>query len=304
MLDSQQFFRDYKENCMLNNLTKNLVLDDDDDDRAINGVSEMTCKQTSEVPAATPLNSQLNELEAERPRSERIDPNAEVAEMAPPTLSYKVLTYNVWFEESVCMTQRMAEIGNIINAEKADFVFLQEVTLNIEQEFVRAAWFADYRSSGRPARGMHYYTLLLARRDSVTLESPFRRIPFPRSQMGRDVLCICGSVRGHRVLAGTSHLESRTEFSKGPLYNRQLQASATEEEGWRTEGKGGSGEETFLCPSTAVQPYFLPVAALAFFIYCTPHDRQTTRHSLSTVFHLCLPAFFIPGIHHHPPYPI
>ncbi len=85
----------------------------------------MRTLDTVEPSSATPMNNLLKELAAERQNRERIKPKADVVEVAPPSLSYKVLTYNVWFEESVCMTQRMAALGNIIDTERADFVFLQ-----------------------------------------------------------------------------------------------------------------------------------------------------------------------------------
>ena len=182
-----------------------VVLDDNEpsDKLPVSGASD-----TPSLANDTPMSSLLKELAAEREGRSRNKCSASLSESVSPAMSseissneptYKVLTYNVWFEESVCMTERMAAIGAIVEAEKADFVFLQEVTRNIEQEFSRARWFAQYHSSGRPSSGMPYYTLLLARRDSVSLASPFRRAPFPNSQMGRDVVSVCGVVRGHKV---------------------------------------------------------------------------------------------------------
>jgi hypothetical protein len=103
-------------------------LDDDNEDDANqtkNGVTAtLSASDTDEPSSVTPM-SVLKELAAERQNRERIKPDADFVEIDPPSLTYKVLTYNVWFEESVCMTQRMAALGNIIDTERADFVFLQ-----------------------------------------------------------------------------------------------------------------------------------------------------------------------------------
>jgi hypothetical protein len=179
-----------------------IVLDEDATDTALPISSG---GETPNLGSDPPRSSLLKELAAERRDRERNKLPAPIAERTGASSApyYKVLTYNVWFEESVCMTQRMAAIGQIIYAEQADFVFLQEVTPNIEHEFTRADWFAHYASSGRPPGGMPYYTLLLARRETVSLVSPFRRAPFPKSQMGRDLVSVCGAVRGRTVLAAT-----------------------------------------------------------------------------------------------------
>lgn len=46
---------------------------------------------------------------------------------------FKVLTYNVWFEEEVEVKARMGAIGAIIVAEVPDFVMLQEVRLQASE---------------------------------------------------------------------------------------------------------------------------------------------------------------------------
>ncbi len=105
-----------------------IVLDDDDEDDGKTATVATVTSCTNDIAepsAATPMNSLLKELAAERQSREQVKPKAEVVEAVPSSLSYKVLTYNVWFEESVCMPQRMAALGNIIDAEMADFVFLQ-----------------------------------------------------------------------------------------------------------------------------------------------------------------------------------
>eukprot|EP00282_Hemiselmis_andersenii_P011832 CAMPEP_0114170258 /NCGR_PEP_ID=MMETSP0043_2-20121206/34039_1 /TAXON_ID=464988 /ORGANISM="Hemiselmis andersenii, Strain CCMP644" /LENGTH=185 /DNA_ID=CAMNT_0001267841 /DNA_START=70 /DNA_END=625 /DNA_ORIENTATION=- len=58
------------------------------------------------------------------------------------TLGWKLLTYNVWFNEEVALEARMRAIGDIIQQEEPDFVMLQEVTPNIEM-LLRSHPFSD-----------------------------------------------------------------------------------------------------------------------------------------------------------------
>lgn len=69
----------------------------------------------------------------------------DVAETAPKKTDekpweLKVLTYNCWFEISVCLRERMAAIGAIIEEEKPDVIMMQEVVPEMEQLFATAKW--------------------------------------------------------------------------------------------------------------------------------------------------------------------
>eukprot|EP00282_Hemiselmis_andersenii_P006121 CAMPEP_0114121006 /NCGR_PEP_ID=MMETSP0043_2-20121206/6955_1 /TAXON_ID=464988 /ORGANISM="Hemiselmis andersenii, Strain CCMP644" /LENGTH=250 /DNA_ID=CAMNT_0001213673 /DNA_START=70 /DNA_END=819 /DNA_ORIENTATION=- len=76
------------------------------------------------------------------------------------TLGWKLLTYNVWFNEEVALEARMRAIGDIIQQEEPDFVMLQEVTPNIEM-LLRSHPFSDRYDWSTPPY-MQYYTALLA----------------------------------------------------------------------------------------------------------------------------------------------
>jgi len=149
----------------------------------------------------------------------------DVAETAPKKTDekpweMKVLTYNCWFEISVCLRERMAAIGAIIEEEKPDVIMMQEVVPEMEQLFATAKWYKRYHPSQRP-RGMAYYTLLYVHKSAEIL-SPSDRHEFGNSQMGRDVLSVCLNLRGKDIVVATSHLESLTEFKAGPAKDAQL----------------------------------------------------------------------------------
>ncbi len=54
----------------------------------------------------------------------------QTSEVAPGNKkSFKIMSYNVWFQESVEVVKRMEAIGKLIEAENPDYVMLQEVDL-------------------------------------------------------------------------------------------------------------------------------------------------------------------------------
>ncbi|KAG2432065.1 hypothetical protein HYH02_013133 [Chlamydomonas schloesseri] len=128
-----------------------------------------------------------------------------------------ILTWNVWFEESVALMERMAAVGAAIEAEGyPDLLLFQEVTPHILLVFSQADWFRRYRCSP-PLRDSEdgpyvpYFVLLLARRDSVVLPPPPDRWEFQlftNTQMGRGLLYTRVVVGGRPLVVGTVHLES------------------------------------------------------------------------------------------------
>ncbi|KXZ46987.1 hypothetical protein GPECTOR_39g481 [Gonium pectorale] len=79
----------------------------------------------------------------------------------------------------------MRAVGDIIVREgHPDLLLFQEVTQNMVLLFRQSAWFRQYHCS--PVPEQPYFTLLLARRDTVTLPamSPWNEKPFPVTQMG------------------------------------------------------------------------------------------------------------------------
>ncbi|EFJ51385.1 hypothetical protein VOLCADRAFT_120457 [Volvox carteri f. nagariensis] len=124
--------------------------------------------------------------------------------------SLSVLTYNLWFNEDVALLQRMRAIGDLIEREgHPDLLLFQEVTQNMLLIFRQCSWFRLYHCSPAP-EGKSYFTLLLARRDTVTLPAmqPWLEKEFANSCMGRSILFTRVSVGGRPLVVGTTHLES------------------------------------------------------------------------------------------------
>ncbi|KAG2497060.1 hypothetical protein HYH03_005057 [Edaphochlamys debaryana] len=127
---------------------------------------------------------------------------------APPRTA-SVLTWNLWFQEDVELLARMKAVGDIIEREGfPDMLLLQEVTHNMVTIFSQTAWFRRYHCS--PVPEQQYFTLLLARRDTVTLPAmqPWHNKDFLGSLMGRGILYTRAVVAGRPLVVGTTHLES------------------------------------------------------------------------------------------------
>lgn len=154
--------------------------------------------------------------------------SAAAQQLASPAAGVTLLSYNVWFED-VAFEQRMAAIGNIIQqAGSPDFVLLQEVTPDMVKLWQQCAWWRGYHCSPLPA-GAPYFTLLLARRDTVTLPAftPWASLPYANSVMGRGILYTCASLAGGRPLVvGTTHLESPTGRDQLFVQERRVQLEA------------------------------------------------------------------------------
>ncbi|KAG2428926.1 hypothetical protein HXX76_011170 [Chlamydomonas incerta] len=139
-----------------------------------------------------------------------------------------ILTWNLWFDEEMELVARMKAVGDIIEREgHPDLLLFQEVTHNMLLLFSQTSWFRRYHHSPEP-RHQPYFTLLLARRDSVTLTAlqPWANKDFENSVMGRGILYTRAVVGGRPLVVGTTHLES--PVGKGP---QQMTAQRREQLG-------------------------------------------------------------------------
>ncbi|GAQ84068.1 hypothetical protein KFL_001750050 [Klebsormidium nitens] len=121
-----------------------------------------------------------------------------------------ILSYNVWFNESVQLQQRMAAVGAIIEEHSPDVIFFQEVTPNIYSIFRQARWWARgrYKCSLTPAEIDRQYFAMMVTRVPV---KAFRHEPFRNSVMGRDLVTAKADMGDDLELTlATTHLESPT----------------------------------------------------------------------------------------------
>ena len=133
------------------------------------------------------------------------------------------LSYNIWFSDAK-MDVRMRAIADIVAARRPDVVALQEVTAAHWKLLSSHEVWAEFTWSSCP-EDSRYYTMLGCRTDAVVLPErlQFRRSPFPRSGMGRDLLSVCVTKIGApAIVIGTSHLES---LNQGPTRHAQLALS-------------------------------------------------------------------------------
>lgn len=93
--------------------------------------------------------------------------------------SWKVLTYNIWFQESVQCFARMAAIGEIIEKEDPEFVLLQEVTPLLLQALKSLDFAEGFRWSDPPP-GVSYFTMILVARRVGSCTFSRRRFPNSR----------------------------------------------------------------------------------------------------------------------------
>jgi len=121
-----------------------------------------------------------------------------------------VLSYNVWFDHSVNIVQRMDAIGKIIVKEKPDLIALQEMTPYICSLLFSQSWVLEYYVSdplgkelGKPHDNWKYGNIILSR---VNFRDVLLR-DFPSNQSRK---ALCGSVYVNDILVtlGTFHLES------------------------------------------------------------------------------------------------
>ncbi|PNW83056.1 hypothetical protein CHLRE_06g305050v5 [Chlamydomonas reinhardtii] len=139
-----------------------------------------------------------------------------------------ILTWNLWFDEEMELVARMKAVGDIVEREGyPDLLLFQEVTHNMVMLFGQTAWFRRYHCSPAP-REQPYFTLVLARRDSVTLTAmqPWASKDYDNSVMGRGIVYTRAVVGGRPLVVGTTHLES--PVGKGP---QQMTAQRREQLG-------------------------------------------------------------------------
>lgn len=153
--------------------------------------------------------------------SSRRDPKAVQKE-------FVVLSYNLWFNESAAVVERMGAIGSIIKQKKPDVVCLQEVTYYIldllrSHSTMHGSWLSEYYSSVESGsvtlQQPPYFTMLLiSRKFSSNNDNGekgcirFKRLDFPGSIMGRDLLytSIFTGAQYPGIIVATTHLESPT----------------------------------------------------------------------------------------------
>jgi endonuclease/exonuclease/phosphatase family metal-dependent hydrolase len=122
----------------------------------------------------------------------------------------KILSYNVWFDHSANLLNRMKAIGDIIVQEDPDLIALQEMTPYICSVLFSQPWVLNYFVSdplgvelGKSRDDLKYGNIILSKvnfRDLLLKD-------FPSNQSRK---ALCGSVYFNNVLftLGTFHLES------------------------------------------------------------------------------------------------
>ncbi|KAG2495729.1 hypothetical protein HYH03_006327 [Edaphochlamys debaryana] len=159
-------------------------------------------------------------------------PQPQVTSPGPPwgpPRTASVLTWNLWFNEQAELLARMNAVGDIIEREGfPDILLLQEATHNMVIIFSQSAWFGRYHCS--PVPEQPYFTLLLARRDTVTLPGtqPWNNKDFPGSRCGRGILYTRAVVAGRPLVVGTTHLESPVGPGAEEERQRQLPQAVRE----------------------------------------------------------------------------
>ncbi|KAG2432061.1 hypothetical protein HYH02_013129 [Chlamydomonas schloesseri] len=146
----------------------------------------------------------------------------------PQNRPVSILTWNLWFDEEMELVARMKAVGDIIEREgHPDLLLFQEVTHNMVLLFSQTAWYRRYHCSPLP-REQPYFTLVLARRDTVTLTAlqPWANKDYENSVMGRGILYTRVAVGGRPLVVGTTHLES--PVGRGP---QQMTAQRREQLG-------------------------------------------------------------------------
>ena len=128
--------------------------------------------------------------------------------------SLKILSYNIWFGKYK-NEKRMKGLSNILKAEKADVIALQEVTLELWQLllFHCKDLFQEYTISSAPGLLGGYYTMLLIHHHLNCTN--IIREEFEDGYQDRDLLSskiILKTSQGDiKVSIATAHLESMSE---------------------------------------------------------------------------------------------
>lgn len=128
----------------------------------------------------------------------------------------KILTYNIWFNETV--PERLDAVLKIIEDEDADFVCLQEMTHEIWRYFMGNTYIQSVLRSGgsfSPNQFGSYGTVMLSKYPCRYYQCEFE------SLMGRSLILAEPYLPVHLIVA-TSHFES---LNQAPLRCKQLETT-------------------------------------------------------------------------------
>ncbi|KAF5831774.1 hypothetical protein DUNSADRAFT_12612 [Dunaliella salina] len=124
--------------------------------------------------------SQDNGSVQHKRKREYQNPCASTSSGTPPSTTATILSYNVWFDPDG-MEERMEGLGKEVErAGWPDIILLQEVTLSALNCFSQASWCKRYTLMPLPDPPTAYFTLTLARTDTVRVGTR-ERVPFPNS---------------------------------------------------------------------------------------------------------------------------
>lgn len=119
----------------------------------------------------------------------------------------KIMTYNVWFQESLEIHRRMKAISDLIQLHSPDIICFQEVTPNIYDIFKNYSWWKLYRCSvsSEEIDSLAYFVIQLSK---LPVKSFSARL-FSNTKMGRE-LCVAEThvQADKQLVVATSHLES------------------------------------------------------------------------------------------------
>jgi len=123
------------------------------------------------------------------------------------SVDLKFLTWNVWFEESVALVERIEAIGNYIVSLEVDVACLQEVTINI----LKLLWSSDWYQMGKWNCSLpkgkitkSYFNIIISRYPISDVKT--RNL---KSIMGRDlVTCVVSLTSQQKLCVACTHLES------------------------------------------------------------------------------------------------
>ncbi|XP_042866505.1 tyrosyl-DNA phosphodiesterase 2-like isoform X2 [Penaeus japonicus] len=134
--------------------------------------------------------------------------SANCATKEPPK-NFRLITWNVDGLDEKNLKKRTKTVAKIIESEKADIVFLQELipeTYSYLEDLLPQFVFIAGGSR-------EYFTATLLRRTTVYFDG-HNLIQFQNSVMGRNLLCVEAHIGDIKLNLLNAHLESTAEFSK------------------------------------------------------------------------------------------
>lgn len=143
-----------------------------------------------------------------------LEEGAEVSTVAPTR--FRLLTWNIDGLEQSNLKKRTKAIIKIIESERADVVFIQEMVPVVYSYMEERLPHFMFIAAGSE----EYFTTMLLRRTSVYFDG-HELLPFPGSCMGRNLLAVEAHIGACQLLLMTSHLESTADFTEER--KRQLQ---------------------------------------------------------------------------------